>query len=301
MFTKKTNQTEESKITAKTREYLGQAAKTAALKSLGIEKTEEKEKATKKGLEWLGGTVSSTGRNSNTSNSIEGMNTISTTALRNIVIASVVSIALSFIPYGQVITYPMNLFVTFIHEGCHALMTLLTGGMVRGIGINPDTSGVTNSTGGMGLLVYPAGYIGSTVFGALLIRLMQKGISSNKLLMATAIITGLVTLATLPGFSLFGLVFGAFLTALLVLGAKKLPKGGANIALAIVAVQCILGSLLKLHLVFQASLNPLEHQDPNLMANATLIPAPVWSILWAITSLAALWYVLRPAAWKNRK
>jgi hypothetical protein len=283
MFTKKNNQTEDTKITAKTREYLNVGAQTNK-RSAQTKASASSQSAM--GLQ-MGGEQS----------------LVSKTALSAILIAAAISVVLSFLPhpYGMIITYPMNLFVTYIHEGCHALMTLLTGGMVRGIGINPDTSGVTTSAGGIGLLVYPAGYIGSTVFGALLIRLMQKGISSNKLLMSTAIIIGLVTLATLPGFSLFGLVFGAFLTALLALGAKKLPKGGANIALAIVAVQCILGSLLKLHLVFQSSLNPLEKQDPNLMANATMIPAPVWSILWAITSLAALWYVLRPAAWKNAK
>jgi hypothetical protein len=286
MFTKKTSQTEEEKITAKTRAYLnagsqtgGQAQRSQAQRSAG-------------GLDtgFLGETTS---KNAN--------RLVSQTALRNIIIASVISVALSFIPYGQIITYPMNLFVTYIHEGCHALMTLLTGGMVSGIGINPDTSGVTRSLGGIGVLVYPAGYIGSTVFGASLIRLMQKGVPSKTLLYVTAAILAVVTLATIPGFSVFGLVFGAFLAALCWLAAKKLPREGANVALAVLAVQCILGSLLKLYLVFQASTNPFDKQDPNLMANATMIPAPFWSILWALTSLAALWYVLRPAAWKNSK
>ena len=286
MFTKKTNQTEEDKITAKTREYLGQGVKVTTTQS------QKREVA-------LGFGKEAAMRTRGTGN----MDTISKMALRNILIAAAISVGLSFLPspYGEIITYPMNLFVTFIHEGSHALMTFLTGGWISGIGINPDTSGVTASHGGIGVLVSPAGYIGSTVFGALLIRLMQKGISSNKLLLATGIILGIITLATIPGFSLFGLIFGAFLTALFLLGAKKLPREGANISLAIVAVQCILGSLLKLHLVFQASLNPLEHQDPNQMAALTLIPAPIWSILWALTSLLALWWVLRPAAWKKTK
>jgi Peptidase M50B-like len=277
MFTKKTNQTEEIKITAKTREYLNAE----------------------------GGQV----KTSTSPQSVVGLQAggeqslVSKTTLNAILIASVISIVVSFLPhpYNFIITYPMNIFVTFIHEGCHALMTLLTGGWVMGIGINPDTSGVTNSTRGIGLLIYPAGYIGSTVFGALLIRLMQRGVPSKTLLYITSAILALVTLATIPGFSLFGIVFGAFLTSLCWFAAKKLPKPGADNAIAILAVQCILGSLLKLHLVFQASLNPLEKQDPNLMANATMIPAPVWSVLWAVTSLAALWYVLRPAAWKNSK
>jgi hypothetical protein len=289
MFTKKTSQTQEtneSKITAKTKEYLNagsvQAKSTSAKEAFaGLDVKSER------GL-------------------------VSKTALSAILIAAAISVGLSFLPhpYGFVITYPMNLFVTYIHEGCHALMTLLTGGWVSGIGINPDTSGVTQSQGGLRLLIIPAGYIGSTVFGALLIRLMQRGVSSTKLLYANAAILGIITVATVfgtltlipvQGLNPFGAIFGAFLTALYWLMAKKLPKNGANIALAVTAVQCILGSLLKLHLVFQSSLNPWEKQDPNAMAQLTLIPAPVWSILWAITSLAALWWVLRPAAWKNSK
>jgi hypothetical protein len=292
MFTKKNNQTEDTKITAKTREYLNVGAQT------NKESAQTKASASSQsamGLQ-MGGEQS----------------LVSKTALGAILIAAAISVVLSFLPhpYGMIITYPMNVFVTFIHEGCHALMVILTGGTVSGIGVNPDTSGVTPFRGGIPLLAIPAGYIGSTVFGALLIRLMQKGVPSKALLMATGIILGLLTLATIPAVipflvapvpNLFGLIFGVFLTALFIFAALKLPKKGANIALAVTAVQCILGSLLKLHLVFQTTLRIGEHQDPQIMQSLTLVPAIIWAFLWAITSLAALWYVLRPAAWKNAK
>ncbi|MEA2172911.1 MAG: hypothetical protein QOD00_503, partial [Blastocatellia bacterium] len=40
--------------------------------------------------------------------------------VRTLLIAAALSIALWFIPYVGFLTYPFNIFVTFIHEGGHA-------------------------------------------------------------------------------------------------------------------------------------------------------------------------------------
>ena len=40
--------------------------------------------------------------------------------------ASALSIILSFIPFANLLVYPFKLFVTFIHEGGHALAALAT-------------------------------------------------------------------------------------------------------------------------------------------------------------------------------
>ena len=41
--------------------------------------------------------------------------------LKLLLIATVITIALWFLPYIGVVTYPIRLFVTFIHEGSHVL------------------------------------------------------------------------------------------------------------------------------------------------------------------------------------
>src|SRR5215210_6740506 len=89
-----------------------------------------------------------------------------------LLIATVLTIALWFIPFADYLVYPIRLFVTFIHEGSHALAGLLTGGSVKSLTIGSDGSGVVYSvpSGWFGaILTSSAGYLGTTAFGVLLL------------------------------------------------------------------------------------------------------------------------------------
>ncbi len=61
----------------------------------------------------------------------------------------------------QYFLYPFKLFVTTVHEACHALVTRLTGGNVQMISISPDESGLTLTSGGFRPLISMAGYLGT--------------------------------------------------------------------------------------------------------------------------------------------
>ncbi|HEX2173915.1 MAG TPA: M50 family metallopeptidase [Dehalococcoidia bacterium] len=65
--------------------------------------------------------------------------------------------------------YPLTILTTIFHELSHALATAFTGGTARDIIINADGSGVAFRQGGIDLIVAPAGYLGSTLFGAILL------------------------------------------------------------------------------------------------------------------------------------
>ena len=70
--------------------------------------------------------------------------------------------------YAPAITYPVRLFVTFIHEAGHVLAVLLSGGTVHGFTVSPNGSGLATFSGGNKALIYPAGYLGASLFGAAL-------------------------------------------------------------------------------------------------------------------------------------
>ncbi len=104
-----------------------------------------------------------------------------------LLLASLASLLIGLIPQGNLILYPFNLFVTYVHETSHALAGWLTFGSVKGMTINPDTSGVTYVLGGIPIITYSAGYLGSALFGALLLVLSYRNHLSRKILAALAV------------------------------------------------------------------------------------------------------------------
>ncbi|MBS2098787.1 M50 family metallopeptidase [Carboxylicivirga linearis] len=78
-------------------------------------------------------------------------------------------VLVNYIPYGALVVYPITLLVTIFHETGHALFALITGGSVHGIQINNNGSGYAMVAGGLSLLVIPGGYIGSAIWGNLLL------------------------------------------------------------------------------------------------------------------------------------
>lgn len=58
-------------------------------------------------------------------------------------------------------------YIVVIHEMCHALMAILTGGNVISITLNSN-GGVATTSGGIFPLISIAGYIGTTLIGSLL-------------------------------------------------------------------------------------------------------------------------------------
>ena len=64
---------------------------------------------------------------------------------------------------------PTQMLVIAFHEFSHALTSVLTGGHVKSISLDPREGGVTHMVGGMSAFTLPAGYLGSSFIGALLI------------------------------------------------------------------------------------------------------------------------------------
>lgn len=91
-------------------------------------------------------------------------------ATLGIIVAYVVVIALLWnIPYINWILYPFKMLVIAFHEFSHAITSVLTGGKVESISLDPREGGVTHMRGGIGAFTLPAGYLGSSLIGALLI------------------------------------------------------------------------------------------------------------------------------------
>lgn len=79
------------------------------------------------------------------------------------------------------ITKPLKLFTVFVHEICHALAVIITGGNLEDIMIKANESGYTRFRGGIYILVLSAGYIGSITTGALMLKYSADRIKTRGL------------------------------------------------------------------------------------------------------------------------
>jgi hypothetical protein len=222
-----------------------------------------------------------------------------------LIIATIVTIALWFIPFADYLVYPIRLFVTFIHEGSHALASLLTGGSVRSLTVSSDGSGVVQALSGNWLSVLitsSAGYLGATAFGVALLVLIRRAFSARVVLMASAAFVAIMTVVFgffAPVWNIFStdvsfgsvaftVVSGALLSAGLFAVARYAPAKWTNFTVAFLAVQCILNSLLDLKNLFFINapfVGSHIHTDAANMAAATGIPAIAWVFIWIAISV----------------
>ncbi|KAK5076350.1 hypothetical protein LTR64_006171 [Lithohypha guttulata] len=83
--------------------------------------------------------------------------------------AYVVGIAILWnVPYLHYILWPFKMLVIAFHEFGHAITACCTGGHVESISLDPREGGVTRMRGGISAITLPAGYLGSSIVGALL-------------------------------------------------------------------------------------------------------------------------------------
>src|SRR3982751_4806867 len=108
-----------------------------------------------------------------------------------LLVAATISVLLWFIPYAEILTYPFRIFVTFIHEGGHAIAALLTGNSVMSLNVAMTGSGETYTTeGGLfsQVFVSSAGYMGATAFGALLLLLIRRAVAARVVLLGSSLL-----------------------------------------------------------------------------------------------------------------
>jgi hypothetical protein len=206
--------------------------------------------------------------------------------------------------------FPFRLLSTTIHELSHAIAVLLTGGTVQGFSVAYNGSGVVHSTGGWPLIVYSAGYLGSTLFGGamLLIAKHAKGRRTALRFVAAAIV-GVLTLAGVMrawdnGHVLDVVVFDnvwalgivAALVLLLLVVAKKAPDVVVAFVCFTLAVLSVTYALFDLVNVLTSSVSPLGgFNDARGLAQVTGIPAPVWAAAWCLAAVFIVWKFVRAA------
>ena len=230
-----------------------------------------------------------------------------------LLIATVVSVLIWvvswYFPFAGYVVYPLQLFATFVHEGSHVLATLLTGNTVQSLTVSSDGSGAvwSQSAGWFSqLFISSAGYLGTTLFGTILLCWIRAGWSAKAALIASAGFVGLMTVAfglfapffnflstVTVGSVLFTVFSGAALTIGLAAIGYFANAKWASFALAFLAIQCLLNAVFSLVDLLLITTTVGGHSDAVNMAAATGLPALLWVLIWFGISLFMITVGLR--------
>ena len=211
-----------------------------------------------------------------------------TSALRRIVIPLVVAF-LAVAGWSSFVVYPLKIFVVFLHEISHGLAALATGGSIRAIGLTFDEGGVCVTEGGSRFLILNAGYLGSLLWGALLLVLAARTRRSREIVGFIGAFTLVATLLYVR--SAFGIAYGLATGASLLLVAGKLPRTASEVLLtAIGVVSCLYAVVDVGSDVFTRT---IPGSDASALARLTGLPALFWGLLWAAVSVAVVGLALR--------
>ncbi len=179
--------------------------------------------------------------------------------------------------------YPLKLVVVFLHEISHGIAALATGGRVVEIQVHQGEAGHCVTAGGNITLIYSAGYLGSLLFGVVILLLATRTRAERAVSMVLGVMLAGVAAAFIPWeANSFGKIFG-ILTGALLVAFGVLPRIWPAALLRVVAVTSCLYAILDIK--SDVLDRPGLDSDAVRLAEVTNISAQVWGGLWISVSL----------------
>lgn len=178
--------------------------------------------------------------------------------------------------------YPVKLFVVLLHEISHGLATLATGGQILAIEVTPLEGGLCRCPGGNPFLSLSAGYLGSLLWGGLMIWSAERFPALSSWFSGVlALVVGSMTL--LYAQQSFPLTFGLAFSAALLAVAWRASAGVNRVLLTALGLTSCLYAVLDIKSDILD--RPELQSDARMLAELTGIPTLVWGGLWIAVAL----------------
>jgi len=181
------------------------------------------------------------------------------------------------------ILWPFKIMTVALHEISHALMALCTGAELKRIVVNSNEGGHIVYVGGNSYLIIPAGYIGSTIFGGLLI-FCGFSPTTSKIAAIFIILCMGGTLYYSNGFFTFVFTISVILVVGYILYIKKW-----NIIQYFVLFLGIMSGLYSLWDILEDVVKRrIENSDASQFAElpgTQWLPAQLWGFIWLMFSV----------------
>ena len=188
------------------------------------------------------------------------------------------------------VVYPLKLLVVFFHELSHGLTALATGGRIVEIRLMANEGGLCITAGGSRFLTLSAGYIGSLVFGGLILLAAARSGRDRMLSAALGVIVLLVTLLWVRPVLGFGFLFAVAAGAALIAAGMYLPSRANDLLNKTVGLTSCLYAVMDIKSDILDRPNAVT--DATMLAHLTGIPAFAWGVLWICIALPAALFFL---------
>jgi hypothetical protein len=188
------------------------------------------------------------------------------------------------------VVYPLKILVVFFHELSHGLAAILTGGSIARIEVVAAEGGLCVTMGGSRFITLSAGYLGSLVWGGLILLLSARTRLDRGVAVALGAVLVLVSLLWVRPFGSFGFIFGLASGAVFVGMGLLLPEVVNDFVLRVVGLTSCLYAVLDIKSDILD--RPHLRSDAVMLAEATGLPSIFWGVLWIVVALAAAFFFL---------
>ncbi|MCP4137021.1 MAG: M50 family metallopeptidase [bacterium] len=185
--------------------------------------------------------------------------------------------------------YPLKIFVVLLHEISHGLAAVLTGGTIVKIQINQNQGGVCYTQGGARALILTAGYLGSMLWGGLILAAAART-NWDKYISG---IIGAAVLAVTVIFidNQFGLIYGiAFGVGMMALG-KFAPVVVNDFVLKLIGLTSILYAIIDIK--DDLISRDIPTSDAAVFAKEYFGTSELWGVIWIIIAIIMAFFFLR--------
>jgi hypothetical protein len=188
----------------------------------------------------------------------------------------------AYVLWDTPVVYPLKIFVVFLHEISHGLAAVATGGSIERIELSASQGGVCWTRGGSRFVTASAGYLGSMLWGALLLVAAARTRLDRALVALVGVFVAGVTLLYVR--SLFGFVYGLGAGAVLVGVAAALPAHVSDTLLRVIGtVSCLYAPW---DIASDILLRDVPCSDAHTIAALTGIPPVFWGTVWMLMASA---------------
>ncbi|MDP7639878.1 MAG: M50 family metallopeptidase [Candidatus Hydrogenedentes bacterium] len=195
-----------------------------------------------------------------------------------------------FFLWDTVLIYPLRLLVVFFHEMSHGLAAFATGGRVVEIQVVAAEGGLCITHGGNRFLTLSAGYLGSIMWGGIILVLASRARVHRGLSVVLGIIMLAVTLWLVQPIGSFGFGFGLLAGFVLIAAGFRFNAAGNKYLLKAIGLVSCAYAILDIR--SDILVRPTACSDAYLLAQHTHVPALVWGLAWIATALVFGCYFL---------